>query len=707
MLQMFRKLGWGVALCVVPMVGGAQGAGGVLSRAQIAAYSTALPAAESADEKARRAFEAAYDAVGQPGATPTADPAILKAYPLYPYLEAARIEQALKDAPPAPAALAPADGQAEALIASHQGQPVARELRAAWLASLAQRSQWAAFLTHYPAKSASAALRCQQFTARIALGRTAALEPVIQKAWLTAHSLPACQQAFDWLQQRGALSADLIAQRARLALEADDPGFAEQLIAQLPPGPVAQELGAWVLLLQHPRQGIDRALVTPHETVENKALLAGWSLLARQHPRAALKRYWRLVDARHFTRESASPYALALALGLAWDRNAHALSYFRRVETKDFNPAAREWQVRAALWAGRWALALRAIAALPADDRGSSRWQYWKARAEQALHHRARAKSIYRSLLQGDDYYAALAAARLGRSSEPTPNALSVDPAVLGAIARLPAMVRARELFFCGLEHEADAEWRHAYGSLNASERQAAILLAARWGWYNQAIETAAEQHVFDDYSVLYPLPFETEVQAASRRTGLPAALVLGIIRQESLYQVDAVSPVGASGLMQLMPATAARTAQSWKLSDPDAAALFDPAVNIALGSAHLRTLVERFGGRIELAVAAYNAGTRAVSRWLPAKPVPGDIWIENIPYSETRAYVERVLWHTVVFTWRAHGAALSARSWLAPLDRAALALPPTARVAAHIIAIPDPHGDACGAPPCRPNGKL
>lgn len=673
-----RTLGWTAALLACPVALGARFSSNPLSRAQVVAYSTGIPGADSADARARRAFEKAYDELDTAGPDAAGqDAAILKAYPLYPYLEAARIEHALLDAADS---LGPADQEAAALIARHAGEPVARELRRAWLSSLAQRSQWDAFLRAYSAKEATSALRCQRFAAQIALGKTSGLERSIENAWLTPHSLPECDPAFAWLKASGALSADLIEQRARLALEASDPEFARQIIAQLPDGRAAEALGLWVSLLERPRREIDALLRAPGRPVEKQALLAGWTMLARRHPHAARKRYWRLVVSRHLSRQGASPYALAVALGLAWDRDPAALGFFRRVEPRDFNSAARKWQVRAALWSGRWRLARRSIEALPRGERQSSRWRYWRARAEEALRHRKRARRIYRALLKSDDYYAALAAARLRRGIEPDPKLLPVETQVMASLDRIPAVVRARELFFCGLERQADAEWRYAYGSLDARERIAAIALAAKWGWYTQAIETAADQHQFDDYPILYPRPFHSEIRAAVARNGLSPALVLGVIRQESLYQVDAVSPVGALGLMQLMPETAARTARYWRLPDPDEAELIDPSVNIALGSAHLGMLLDRFGGRVALAVAAYNAGSRAVRRWLPVKAVPGDIWIENIPYTETREYVERVLWHSVVFSWLADGTAPSVQSWLAPLGRGALARPPGSR---------------------------
>ncbi len=665
-----RALRWGATLAfALPIWAQAQPSGSPVPRPASAYIRAPALGSASSLSATRLQFEQAYARTEAylPGQSAT-DSAALKAYPLYPYLQAARIEQALLAAS---GSTVPADRRAGAFLAAHGGEPVTYELRRAWLESLAQRSQWGLFLQAYRPTPAGIDLRCRSYAARIGLGETQGLASAVERLWLTPHSLPDCAPAFTWLEGTGRLTPALIAQRARLALEASDPAFARRIIERLPRGPVAASLLEWTALLEHPQAAIDRLLASPTRTVDPKAQLAGWSLLARKDPRAAERRYRRLLAARRLTPLAASPYALALALGLAWDRNPDALSYFRRVTAPDIDrdAASLEWRIRAALWSGRWRLALTSIEALPPRERRASRWRYWTARAAAALGRSARARRIYGSLLDDDDYYSALAAAQLHRTVTPHPEILPVDRTVLERLARLPAMVRARELYRCGLESDARAEWRFAYRTLDAEERMQSILLAARWGWYDQAIETAAAQRIYDDYALLYPRPFRAVVDAAARRTRLAPDLVEGVIRQESLYRADAVSPVGALGLMQLMPQTARRAARHWGMRRPQMSDLFVPSINVALGTAQLRSLLDRFGGHVPLALAGYNAGTAAVVRWLPLEPIAGDVWVENIPYSETREYVERILWHSLLFAWLRDGAPQRSASWLAPVE--------------------------------------
>lgn len=631
---------------------------------------------------ARKAFQDALARVPteKPGVAPH-DSKLLRSYVLYPYLQAARIRQALSTATGGPG---PVDDRAGDFLIAHPQIPVSRSLRHDWLDSLAQRQQWNLFLQVYQPTS-NETVHCEDFSARIALGRLPGLAEEIQAAWQTPHSLPDCDTAFTWLKQNGQLTPDLIERRVRLALEAGNASFAQQLIPQLPPDRAAP-LTQWAQLLESSDRAIDALIASPQSPVEPDALLAGWTHLGRVDPEGAKARYAQLVQARGLTKETASPYALALALALAWNRDPDSLQYFDQVAPKDLDDLALEWRARAALWSRAWDVAARSIAALSPGARQSARWRYWAARTAEQLGQEAEAQSLYESILADDDYYSGMAAAHLSRSVMPHPHPIPTESAVLARLKRIPGMVRARELFLCGLHPEASAEWKEVYDALSEEGRQQAIRLAASWGWYDQAVEVAASQHIFNDYVLLYPRPYEAEVNAAAQAAQLAPEIVYGVMRQESLYRVDAVSPAGARGLMQLQLGTARRTARHTNRALPSIDDLFEPAVNTSLGAARLRMLLDDFDGQIPLALAGYNAGVNAVNRWLPTQQIDADIWIENIPYNETRAYVQRVLWHALMFTWlsRDH-AAQQTTSWLVPIrplhaseDRVAATAPNT-----------------------------
>ncbi len=214
---------------------------------------------------------------------------------------------------------------------------------------------------------------------------------------------------------------------------------------------------------------------------------------------------------------------------------------------------------------------------------------------------------------------------------------------------------------------EAAAEWRTANERLTPSQQVQAIALAHRWGWHDEAIAAAARQSLFNDYPLLYPRPYDDEVRAAVRLTKLPAELIYAVIRQESLYRADAGSSAGALGLMQLLPSTARRAARRWGLKEPGRSDLLNPSVNVPIGAGELRSLLDSYG-QTYLATAAYNAGPGAVRRWLPEREIDNDIWVENIPFNETRTYVQRVAWHTLVFEWLDDRKARDVTPWLGTL---------------------------------------
>ncbi|HEY4215027.1 MAG TPA: transglycosylase SLT domain-containing protein [Steroidobacteraceae bacterium] len=617
-------------------------------------------------ESTRRAFQDAYAHVTANAPDTSADdPQALRDYVIYPYLESARLRQALSAPGDVPPGL---DEHAADFVAAHAQQPVSRNVRRAWLDSLARRSKWDTFMLAYRDAGAAEATRCQSFTARIELGRTDGLGVEVAKQWLTPHSLPECDKAFAWLKDKGLLLPELIEKRIRAALENGSTSFARQIIQQLPPermGPWLQ----WAGLLDSPLRSIDSLIASAATSVDPAALLAGWSRLARTDAAAAKDRYTRLVQARGLTEDLASKYALTLALALAWNRDPASLDYFKLVKASDFDDPALEWRARAALWSKDWNQAAQAIAAMSPTNRQTSRWKYWAARMADRRHDAEDAHRLYESVLPDDNYYAAMAAARLNRSVTPHPQVLPANEQVLATLGRIPVFERAHELLYCGLRQDASAEWQSGYEALSEDARLQSIRLAASWGWYDQAVEAATAQKVFNDYQLLYPRPFDSEVAAAARLSQLKPEIIYGVVRQESLYRTDAVSTAGARGLMQLQPETARRTARFWKRPTPAVNDLFDPSVNTALGAARLRMLIDDYDGQIPLALAGYNAGPNAVSRWLPQETIDSDIWIENIPYNETRAYVQRILWHSLMFTWlRSEDRAQQTDSWLQPI---------------------------------------
>jgi soluble lytic murein transglycosylase len=611
--------------------------------------------------KVRETFRRAYEQVDDPAAKPHQDSEALRAYPLYPYLQAARIRRALADAGEE---MGSVDQRAQTFITYHDNEPVGRSLRRVWLTSLAERGHWRQFVEHYRDNIADDALECHSLAARVELDRTTDLAPLIAKRWLTPRSLPDCERAFEWMRSQNALTPELIEQRARMALKDGNSDFAREIAAFLPADRAAPLL-QWASLLDQPQRQIDALIAAPSTTVEDEALLAGWTKYARGNRDLAMRRFGAFASARGFTNATASRYALALALPLAWDRSPEALAWFDRVAPADLDDYALEWLARASIWNSDWRRLASTIAAMSDTQRGLTRWRYWAARAAERNGDAPLARQLFESTLTDDNFYSIAAASRLGQPLAPHPERLVLDEVQLKQIEQLPALLRARELFRSEMRDLASQEWTHGFEMLPQTARPQAVQLASRWGWHDQAIAVAAQQRLFNDYELLYPQPFDRQVRAASQLANLQPELIYSVMRQESLYRTDAVSSAGARGLLQLLPDTARRTARAFKRPRPTPDDLFDPNVAVMLGAAHLRELVDRFGGQTIVALAGYNAGPNAAARWIPPQPVEADVWIENIPYNETRTYVQRIVWHNLVFKWLKRHEPQTADGWL------------------------------------------
>ena len=247
-------------------------------------------------------------------------------------------------------------------------------------------------------------------------------------------------------------------------------------------------------------------------------------------------------------------------------------------------------------------------------------------------------------------YYGYLAADRLNRAYNLNIRPVPDDPSTQEILAADPGLIRAHALFDCDMADDAAVEWNAALASVHPAVKTQAALLASRWGWYSEAITTLAQADYWDDVPLRYPQPFQAIIAQASKLAQVPPDWILAIMRQESLFRKDAVSRADARGLMQMQPATATAVARRWHFAIPTRDSLFDPSVAVPLGAAYVHELLDRYGHQLELCLAAYNAGPLSVARWLPARPVDADAWIENIPYGETRAYVEHVLEHIVAF---------------------------------------------------------
>ncbi|HUR39593.1 MAG TPA: transglycosylase SLT domain-containing protein [Verrucomicrobiae bacterium] len=628
--------------------------------------------AADAPAPVRDEFRAAMDAIGQPAKAP--DSEALRHYLLYPYVATARLRQDLARVPDRQRS-ARIEARVRALLVRENGEPVARELRREWLGYLAERALWDEFLAaapQDPLELPTLALSCHAIAARRAKGRMEGLRDIAVDLWLDEKNTPAaCASVFRWVDSAEQLTPAEVEWRARFAARERLPPPAA--LASLAPAR-RMLMAYWDRMMAQPERELrlygsgerpdGLALLPDPDTAE--VLLEGFTRVSRRDSRQSRLLYESL-RALPFDTLQRGRLQRDHALGLAYDFDLGALEHFRDIPDLLMDSTAYEWRVRAALLHRQWFWARRWIEAMPEDLRAQPRWQYWLARAMERRQ-RDKAHAIYALVAKEREYHAFLAAERLGRKPDMRPVSLTPDTGAQEALLALPAVQRARELFLAELPALAGTELRHALRDRTEADKLQAALLVARWGWFEPAVRIVSELQSWDDLELRFPLPWTPAVEAAATASGVPADWLYAVLRTESLYDPRAVSRVGALGLLQLMLPTARTVARDAGMPRPERDDLFQPELNLSLGSRYLSQMLERFNGRLILALAAYNAGPHKVPDWLPETPVEADIWIENIPYNETRAYVQRALSSLVILSWRRSGQAATLAPLLQPV---------------------------------------
>lgn len=590
-------------------------------------------------------FMSAMQRIRQHVSEPPDSPA-LEAYVIHDYLVAERMRRDLELKPGEQL-----DAAIDSFLQAHARQPVARNLRHDWLASLAERRRWDLFLPRAVDLN-DPVLLCDRLEGRLESGDTQGLGAEALARWNLPQKAPReCDGAFAWLRQQGLLTAALAEVRTRAALAAENPKLAREFLADVPTVPAAPLL-QWAQLLESPKSTLNLLATNASLPAEPDALEAGYNRLARSDCAAALALLPRLLARPDMTPALQAHLQRDAALGAAYGRNSAAMAALAAVPPAAVDDDVREWRVRAALWAGDYGNALSAIEQMPAALAALPRWRYWRARAVAATRGAEAAAPLYAEVAGLRDYYGYLAADQLQR-----PYALNAQPTfddevAQGTLAARPGLMRAHALFDCDMPDEAGLEWATALSDADPALKVQAARLAARWGWYAQSIASLAQAGDWNDVRLRYPRPFSAAVAQASALTQVPGDWIFAVVRQESLFRKDAVSRADARGLMQMRPATATALARRWHLPAPGPDTLFDPAAAVTLGAAYLREMLDRYAGHLAPGLAAYNAGPVPVARWLPAQPMDADIWIENIAYGETRDYLQRIFEHIVAYAW-------------------------------------------------------
>ncbi|MBI2783800.1 MAG: transglycosylase SLT domain-containing protein [Gammaproteobacteria bacterium] len=570
-------------------------------------------------------------------------------YPLYPYLEFETVGSARY--PEAREAI-------DRFLADQGDMPLANRLRTRLLREFYAQHDWRNFLAYYRDSVHTLEFECQYQEARYHTGDRREAVRAGLTLWNVGHSQPeGCDNLFALLTHSGEITEAIAWQRYAKAVLANQIGLAHHLEHFFVLASVRSRAARYLQLYQNPRLLSNHTLLPDHSP-EVVALIAQTLERAARTDAAQALEHWQYYQ-RNPAFDVATRSRVQTAIVRALYDQGYASEMAEQIQRHGdlLDSGFHEWYLRRHIAAGDWRALVTGIDQLPASLQTEPRWRYWRARALQLLGESdpGTAATTFAELATQRSFYGFLACDWLDQSYTMAQSEEKPDEAVIAALAARPALRRVRELLYHGQELDAAREWWRATRNLAETEWLAAGHLAHRWEWHYQAILAMVKASRWDEIDARFPVlhrqPFETQ----SERQGLPVQLMLALARQESAFRAEALSPAGARGLMQLMPATANEVARAHDIPYRTENQLYDPEVNIALGTSYYRDMLDRFQDNRILATAAYNAGPGRVRGWLTASGgrLPFDAWIEAIPFVETRNYVQNVLTFSAIYAHR------------------------------------------------------
>jgi soluble lytic murein transglycosylase len=527
-------------------------------------------------------------------------------------------------------------------------------LRTDWLLQLGKRRDWATFTAEYPnyRMRDDREVRCYALVTE-AINSKANVAEEAKRLWYSLREAEdGCTYVAEHLHSGKQINGVDLWRKARIAMDANRPAPAKAAVDIEAP-----RLSEQVALIHaDPAKYLDKRIIAITRNRKELAVLAMIRLAASDPDKAA-----QLLDHRWEIQLSAEERNWTWAVigkQAAQKLQDNASSYFANVrKDSDLNDDLLGWKVRAALRMGQWKQVLSATQAMSPEARKDATWTYWQARALLATAGndatpKQEAQNLLRSIASVRGFYEQLALEELGQSITVPERPAALTASEKAQAQANPGLQRALYAINIGLRAEGNREWNystnlHSPGGMNDRELLAAADLACQRQIWDRCINTSDRTKEAIDFDQRFPMPLRDIVVRRAGEIKLDPAYVYGLIRQESRFIMDARSHVGASGLMQVMPATAKWTAKKIGLTSFTPDQITDKEVNVAIGTGYLKLVLDDFEGSMAMAAAAYNAGPSRPRNWRNGPVLEAAIWAENVPFQETRDYVKKVLSNT------------------------------------------------------------
>lgn len=537
-----------------------------------------------------------------------------------------------------------------AFIRDFPDTPLSNRALKRLIGSLYTQQQWASVLLetrHFSGPDRE--VECMVLHARVMQHDYTAIQEAKSRFTTTHAQIEPCEALYTHLHDQGQISEEEVASRLRLALSEGQTGLARRLDAWLPEG---QRMEATAL--RESDLGATTLIETPtNARGQREAALHALHQKAKKDP-AAAARLWETVGNQYSEIERRYGWG-QIAVEAARRHDPMANTWFRRMGGA-FSDLQHEWQTRSLLRSQRWTEVYAALQAMPPRLQDEPVWRYWKARALQAMNAHASAQQIFAPLSQEFNYYGRLAEEALPERLQSRPIALPLSDSELRFAEAHTGLKRALLLRKLGLDMDAVAEWTWALRDMNDRQLLAAAELARQARWYDRAISTAELTREAHSIDLRYITPYRDLAESFAHEENLDVAWVYGLMRQESRFIEYAHSRVGAGGLMQIMPKTARWIGQQMGVSRKTVKKVGQPETNIRFGTWYLKKLYNGLDQSAVLATAAYNAGPARARKWQANTALEGAIYVETIPFLETRQYVKKVLANAMFYAERLGG---------------------------------------------------
>lgn len=559
-------------------------------------------------------------------------------YPLQPYLDQRSLMENMQ--------LSSA-GEIAEFLEKYQHSPLDWPLRKAWLTFLAKKNEGALFLEFHQ-NTRNEVLTCHKLNFSLKAGLPASVVlPQVTKLWLVGKSLDkVCDPIIKQWQQAGYRTDKIVWQRIALAANGGKHTLIPYLTNLLPKE--QQYLGRlWHQVRRDPATVTRQYKFIKKSAKESQIYTYGIKRLVWRDPNKALASFKKAQQTFTFSTTQYQQIVAKFAVALASKNHPQARNWLEKLDPLNIDSNIMQWQLTEVLKQQNWQLVLKELATMPEKYKAKLQWRYWYARALIATDDLEHGQDVMNELSSKRHYYGFLAASYLETPVSLQDSPLAITSQEKNAILLHPSAKRAFEFYYLGRYVKARREWRYWLTQLNKREKLVAAKLANENGWFDRAIFTLSQVGYLDDVELRFPKAFDKKINLHAKKQEINPAWAFAIARRESSFMTDARSPVGAKGLMQLMP----KTAKQLKRGSVSRQYLYNADNNIKLGTKYLRKLLDKNKGNQVLATASYNAGPYRVKGWVNnSHAMPADIWIETIPFKETRNYVKSVLAYQEIY---------------------------------------------------------